>query len=201
MMSTNSTTEQINALLPQTQCEQCGYKGCKPYAEAMLNGEADIDLCAPGGVETLEKLATTFSKDPEPYLEHVKQNYRAPSVAVINEDLCIGCMKCIHVCPVDAIVGSIKKMHTIIKSECSGCELCIPACPMDCIELKPIPLRSDAEQQQVQQQWQTRYEKRQLRLQRLAEEKQREHLAAKQRAKKQAIAEAIARVKVKRGET
>jgi electron transport complex protein RnfB len=197
-MSTEQLTNKIDALLQQTQCEQCGYKGCKPYAKAIAAGEATIDLCAPGGVDTLNTLAHLLDVDPTPYIKHVEDNYRAPSVAYIDEDLCIGCMKCIHVCPVDAIVGTAKMMHTIIRDECTGCELCIPACPMDCIHLSPLPPRSEPEQQEKTTQWRRRYNDHNARLARERRAKQEEHQAAKRNAKKQAIAEALARVKAKR---
>jgi electron transport complex protein RnfB len=127
----------IDALLPQTQCTKCGYDGCLPYAEAIARGEADIDQCPPGGEEGIARLATLLGRAVKP-LNPAHGAFRAPQVAVIDEGLCIGCVKCIHACPVDAIVGASKMMHTVIADWCTGCELCIPPCPVDCIALVPV---------------------------------------------------------------
>jgi len=128
--------EQIDDLLPQTQCGQCGYPGCKPYAEAVANGEA-INKCAPGGEETIKKMAELLGVEVQPLDEnHVEDN--TPKVAFIIEEDCIGCTKCIQACPVDAIIGTTKQMHTIIEDECTGCDLCVAPCPVDCIEMRPI---------------------------------------------------------------
>jgi electron transport complex protein RnfB len=127
----------IDALLPQTQCRKCGYDGCRPYAEAIAAGEADIDRCPPGGDEGLAKLASLLDRAVKP-LNPEAGRYRPPQVAVIDEALCIGCVKCIDACPVDAIVGASKAMHTVIAAWCTGCELCIPPCPVDCITLAPV---------------------------------------------------------------
>ncbi|MFD2167151.1 electron transport complex subunit RsxB [Thalassotalea euphylliae] len=129
--------DQLDALLPQTQCGQCGYPGCKPYAEAVANGEA-INKCAPGGDDTIKKIADLMGVDPEPMdANHEADN--SPKVAFIIEEDCIGCTKCIQACPVDAIIGAAKQMHTIIADECTGCDLCVAPCPVDCIEMRPIP--------------------------------------------------------------
>jgi len=133
----NELARRIDALLPQTQCTKCGYAGCLPYAEAIARGEADIDQCPPGGDEGIAKLASLLDRAVKP-LNPVHGAYRAPQVAVIDERLCIGCVKCIHACPVDAIVGASKMMHTVIAGWCTGCELCIPPCPVDCIALVPV---------------------------------------------------------------
>ncbi len=125
----------IDAVLPQTQCQECGYAACLPYAEAIARGEVDIARCAPGGVETLEALAQLMHVDAAPYRAEVQQRYRPPSVAVIDEAYCIGCLKCITACPVDAIVGSAKMMHTVLPDICTGCELCLLPCPTDCISM------------------------------------------------------------------
>lgn len=127
--------QQIDDVLPQTQCEECGYQGCQPYAEALVDGEADIDLCPPGGREVVIKLADILKKKPEPYLEKADEQYRPPSVAIIREAECIGCTKCIQACPVDAIVGRNKMMHTVIGNACTGCQLCVAPCPVDCIDM------------------------------------------------------------------
>lgn len=131
------SVEQVDALLPQTQCRECTYDGCKPYAEAILNGDS-INRCPPGGVETLNALANLLGQDPAPYLQEVEENTRPPEVAIIDEATCIGCTKCIQACPVDAITGTGKLMHTILEDECTGCRLCIPPCPVDCIDLKAL---------------------------------------------------------------
>lgn len=129
----------IDALLPQTQCGECGYKGCLPYAEALAQGKAPIDRCPPGGVETVKALGELLAIDPEPYLPAAKVNTRAPALAQIREPECIGCTKCIQACPVDAIIGSAKRMHAIINTECTGCGLCVEPCPVDCIEMVTLP--------------------------------------------------------------
>jgi electron transport complex protein RnfB len=128
--------EQIDAILPQTQCGQCGYPGCKPYAEAVANGEA-INKCAPGGEDTIKKIADLLGVDPQP-LDESHQVNEGPKVAFIIEEDCIGCTKCIQACPVDAIIGAAKQMHTVIAEECTGCDLCVAPCPVDCIELRPV---------------------------------------------------------------
>ena len=129
--------EKIDSILPQTQCGQCGYPGCKPYATAIANGEADINQCPPGGDDGIHKLADLLGVDYKP----LNEEHGVPkpkSVAIIDEKTCIGCTLCIQACPVDAILGSAKHMHTIIEKECTGCELCLPPCPVDCIEMIPI---------------------------------------------------------------
>lgn len=125
----------IDALLPQTQCTQCGYDGCRPYAEAIAAGRADIDQCPPGGDEGVVRLADLLARAPKP-LDPARGPFRPPQVAVIDEAACIGCTKCIQACPVDAIVGASKLMHTVIAAWCTGCELCLPPCPVDCIALE-----------------------------------------------------------------
>lgn len=131
------TPEDIDAILPQTQCTLCGYDGCMPYAEALVFENAAPSLCEPGGVETLKKISALVSKDPTPHIGEVKAKEKPLVIAEIDENTCIGCVKCIKACPVDAIIGGPKLMHTVITDACTGCELCIPACPVDCIELLP----------------------------------------------------------------
>ena len=127
--------ERIDAVLPQTQCGQCGFPGCKPYATAIVAGEVDINQCPPGGEEGVKKLAELLGVDPKP----LNAEPRPKAVAVIDENTCIGCTLCIQACPVDAILGSAKHMHTIISSECTGCELCLAPCPVDCISMQALP--------------------------------------------------------------
>jgi electron transport complex protein RnfB len=129
--------EKIDAILPQTQCGQCGYPGCRPYATAIAKGEADINQCPPGGEEGVKKLAELLGVEAKP-LDETHGVPKPKSVAFIDENLCIGCTLCIQACPVDAILGAAKQMHTIIASECTGCELCIPPCPVDCISMVPL---------------------------------------------------------------
>ena len=127
--------EQIDSILPQTQCGQCGYPGCRPYAEAIANGDV-INKCPPGGQVTIEKLADLMGVDVPDSTQGTEENIK--KVAFIHEDMCIGCTKCIQACPVDAIVGGTKSMHTVIKDECTGCDLCVAPCPTDCIEMIPV---------------------------------------------------------------
>ncbi|MBT8092546.1 MAG: electron transport complex subunit RsxB [Gammaproteobacteria bacterium] len=125
--------EQVNALLPQTQCAQCGYPGCRPYAAAIIAAEADINLCPPGGQQTVRRLASLLGKEVVPLTDTIE-----PAVAVIDESACIGCYHCRDACPVDAIIGAPQFMHTVIESECTGCELCVAPCPVDCISMRPL---------------------------------------------------------------
>lgn len=127
--------EEVNALLPQTQCAQCGYSGCRPYAEAIVIDHVPINLCPPGGEDTVRRLAERLGREPLP-LEAVSSDVR--TVAIIDEALCIGCTHCRSACPVDAIVGAHQFMHTVIESECTACELCIAPCPVDCISLRHV---------------------------------------------------------------
>lgn len=133
--STNETlAEQINQLLPQTQCGQCDYAGCRPYAEAIAAGLADINQCPPGGDPGIKALAKLLGIAPKP-LNAEHGEHLPDSVVVIREAECIGCTKCIQACPVDAIVGASKLMHTVLADLCTGCNLCIPPCPVDCIDV------------------------------------------------------------------
>ncbi len=132
--ASSPAADAIDALLPQTQCRQCGYAGCRPYAEAIAAGRAGINQCPPGGEETLRDLAALLSVPFQPLAPEFGVA-KPPAVAVIDEQACIGCTLCIQACPVDAIVGAAKVMHTVIAQECTGCELCIPPCPVDCISM------------------------------------------------------------------
>lgn len=130
------TADQIDALLPQTQCTRCGYPDCRAYAEAIAAGQTGIDRCPPGGEETLKALAALLGKTADKLAPEVGV-FVPGTVAYIEEPLCIGCTKCIQACPVDAIAGAAKQMHTVIEALCTGCELCLPPCPVDCIRLTP----------------------------------------------------------------
>jgi Na+-translocating ferredoxin:NAD+ oxidoreductase subunit B len=196
----------IDELLPQTQCTRCGYPACRPYANAVAVGHADIDQCPPGGqagVDALARLLARASKPLNPLF-----GIEAPAtVALIDEDVCIGCTKCIQACPVDAIVGAAKRMHTIIASECTGCELCIPPCPVDCIEMlatarQPLP-RAEVLERAAHARM--RFEDRNRRLETIDREKKlrrsavpRSNAAKSGPISRNAVLEAIARGKAKR---
>lgn len=136
---TEPLVEAIDAILPQTQCGQCGYPGCRPYAEAVAAGAA-LDLCPPGGAETQQQLARLLGRDPGLPLATPRA-----VTARIDESSCIGCFLCVEACPVDAIVGAPRYLHTVIEERCTGCELCLPPCPVDCIDLVPLPAAGSAE--------------------------------------------------------
>ena len=135
-MSPTPLADRIDALLPQTQCTRCGYPACRPYAEAVAAGSADINRCPPGGTTTIAALAALTGRAARPL--DVSCGREGPlALAVIDEATCIGCTLCIDACPVDAIIGAQKRMHTVLASLCTGCELCVPPCPVDCIVLRP----------------------------------------------------------------
>jgi Na+-translocating ferredoxin:NAD+ oxidoreductase subunit B len=157
---------QVDAWLPQTQCTQCGYPRCHLYAEAIVRGEADINQCPPGGDTTLRGLAAVFQTDVKP-LNPRNGQHEPRRVAVIDESLCIGCRKCIEACPVDAIVGAPKLLHTVLAQECTGCGLCVSPCPVDCIAMIPATNRGDRwpEYSQAEtERWRGRTERRLTRL-------------------------------------
>ena len=131
----NPVADKLDTLLPQSQCGQCGFPGCRPFAEAVASGEAPINACPPGGEDTMLALAEILGVDPMPMGEE-DAGEAVVGVAVINEQECIGCTMCIKACPVDAILGATRQMHTVIASECTGCQLCIEPCPVDCITLE-----------------------------------------------------------------
>ncbi|MFO8046795.1 MAG: RnfABCDGE type electron transport complex subunit B [Halomonas sp.] len=166
--------EAIDALLPQTQCGKCGFDGCLPYAEAIAEGEP-INRCPPGGEATLERLAGLTGQPFHPLAEPAQ----SPLTAVIREAECIGCTKCLQACPVDAILGAAKRMHTVIVDECTGCELCVAPCPVDCIDLVPHPAWEAAESEADREAYlarradlgRRRHRARQVRLARQAKEK------------------------------
>ena len=183
--------DRINALLPQTQCGQCSFQGCRPYAEAIASDRADINQCPPGGDEGIRDIAQLLGVQPKP-LNSQFGLHKPPSVAFIIEQDCIGCTKCIAACPVDAIVGAAKFMHTVIASECTGCELCIAPCPVDCIimtappemnsSLPAPPTKADRLSPQQSAQAKRRYEAHCLR-----KDKEEAEKAARAQKKKQAL--------------
>ncbi len=163
----------IDAVLPQTQCTKCGYTGCKPYAEALARGEADINQCPPGGDKGIHVLAELLQREYKP-LNPVNGLEKPRELAFIDEQLCIGCTLCIQACPVDAIVGAAKLMHTVIASQCTGCDLCVAPCPVDCIYMQPIPanqLPSESEQAALADIWRKNHEFHLFRLERARIEK------------------------------
>jgi electron transport complex protein RnfB len=206
----NTTAElalHIDQLLPQTQCHRCGYASCKPYAEAIAKGEADINRCPPGGDATIAALARLMGRDFKP-LDISRGEHMPPLRAVIREAACIGCTKCMQVCPVDAILGAAKQMHTVIASECTGCELCVPPCPVNCIGMvaagPDVVPAADSRARAKADRARRRFERRNMRLQRDKAERQAVKLPAAdptrltREEKKAVIAAAVARVKAKR---
>lgn len=169
------TDTDIDRLLPQTQCGKCGHPGCRPYAKAILEGEA-INRCPPGGDATVAELATLLARPVVP----LEMDAESPKAAVIREEECIGCTKCIKACPVDAILGAAKQMHTVIEAECTGCELCVAPCPVDCIDIIAHPGWQAANTEEEQALWlarraeqgRRRFENRNARLERQREEKE-----------------------------
>lgn len=199
-MKKNITLDEIDDLLPQTQCRLCEFSGCRPYAEAMIADVAPIDRCLPGGVETLQALALKLEKEAHPYIEAMRQKTKAPSYAVIREEECIGCTKCIQACPTDAIIGAAKKMHTVITDACTGCELCIEPCPVDCIDMVTLPLSSPIKNKHKADIWRARYQQHNARNQH-ANSNINSHLKIESLSERQAeIQAAIARALAKKTE-
>jgi electron transport complex protein RnfB len=201
---TVSLADRIDALLPQTQCTRCGYPTCRAYAEAIARGETDIDRCPPGGADGIDALAALLDRPPIA-LDPAYGTEAAPLLAVIDEDVCIGCTKCIQACPVDAIVGAAKRMHTVIADECTGCELCVPPCPVDCIALVPISDRPLSRERVMQRavQARARFDARNVRLARVRDARRsatRSNAQSASRAPitREAVLEAIARGKARR---
>ena len=137
-MSAKGISQKIDAILPQTQCQMCEFPSCKDYANAIAENQAPIHKCHPGGTNVLTAIANITAQNASNYITTVESQYKAPSTVIIDEEICIGCTKCITACPVDAIIGGPKKMHTVLPTECTGCDLCIPACPVDCIYPKRL---------------------------------------------------------------
>ena len=200
------TPEAIEAILPQTQCGLCDYEGCKPYAEAIAAGEDTIDHCPPGGLRGLKKLATLTGTDSAPFIDAVSKLEKPRLLAVVREDECIGCTKCIQACPVDAILGAAKVMHTVIVDECSGCELCLAPCPVDCIDLINVGCIDDLSDEAFaarSKQYRDRYDFRNKRLEDEALQNRKQHKTTKQHsmsvdAKKAYIDAALKRVRDKK---
>ncbi|HJV51549.1 MAG TPA: electron transport complex subunit RsxB [Noviherbaspirillum sp.] len=183
-----SLADQIEDLLPQTQCTKCGYPACRPYAEAVASGAANYNQCPPGGAQGIARLAQLLGKPVIP-LNPVNGVERARPVALIDETLCIGCTLCIQACPVDAIVGAAKQMHTVLPQLCTGCDLCVAPCPVDCIamvDVTPGKTGWDAWSQQQADAARERYQFRMFRLRRDKEEND-ARLAAKAAAKLKAV--------------
>jgi electron transport complex protein RnfB len=160
----NQLIDALDKVLPQTQCGLCDYAGCRPYAEAMARNQEQINRCPPGGVMTLNALGHLLNQNPNPFIPDMERKAKHPSRAVIRAEECIGCTKCIQACPVDAILGTGKKMHTVIAQDCTGCELCIEPCPVDCIDMVASPALPSQEQNTLSDHWRERYEFRQQRL-------------------------------------
>jgi electron transport complex protein RnfB len=177
----------IDDILPQTQCRRCGYAGCRPYAEALAAGETTPDRCPPGGEAVLVALAGLLERGVLPLHPDLEPVH--PSLAVIDETRCIGCTLCIQACPVDAIVGAAKLMHTVIAAECTGCALCLPPCPVDCIALDPVSRSADTARQ-LGRHWRSRYEARNRRIERDKEERR----TARERAAQDVSAEKRERI-------
>lgn len=172
--SADPLVDKINDALPQTQCRKCGYDGCRPYAQAISAGES-INRCPPGGPGTIARLAE-ITGQPVRVLDPDVGAHLPRQVAVIREDECIGCTKCIQACPVDAIVGAAKLMHTVIAADCSGCDLCVEPCPVDCIDMVDIEDSFTEAAPAQSRRWRQRYEARQLRLARLHDKLQQRRL-------------------------
>lgn len=202
---TAGLAEALEALLPQTQCGRCGYPGCAPYARALVAGEADIDRCPPGGQATVAALARLLGRAPLP-LDPARGPPPPPQVAWIDESVCIGCARCLPACPVDAILGAPRRLHTVLAAHCTGCELCLPPCPVDCIELRALPVAQAPEPVSPAalaraRLSRDRHQARQARLARGADV--RERAAAQGRRpsgeeRRRLIAEAVARVQARR---
>ena len=169
-MSGSALAQEIDALLPQTQCTKCGYGGCLPYARAIAAGAADFNQCPPGGAAGIAKLAALLGRAAKP-LNPANGSERLRARALIDEARCIGCTLCIQACPVDAIVGAAKLMHTVIAELCTGCELCLPPCPVDCIAMLPLPQAEAAWTQDLADAARARFEFRALRLARERDER------------------------------
>ncbi|QDE39083.1 RnfABCDGE type electron transport complex subunit B [Luteibacter pinisoli] len=197
---TPTLADRIDDLLPQTQCEQCGFHGCRPYAEAIALGEATINRCPPGGALGIERLAALLDQPLIP-LDTTHGIEKPRTLARVIEADCIGCTKCIQACPVDAILGAAKVMHTVVSDLCTGCELCVPACPVDCITLDPMPL-AQADDRAHADAARAHFQRREARLARERAVREQQLAASKVEvgvpAARNAVLEALARAKAKK---
>lgn len=157
----NTLVNEIDALLPQTQCGQCSYSGCLPYAQAISEEKAEINRCPPGGIKTLRALAKLLEKNPEPFMEEMYKQVQPAMAAHIRESECIGCTKCIQACPVDAILGASKQLHVVLTQECTGCKLCLLPCPVDCIDMLSLS-QPNYDPQQARQRYYTKKQRLEL---------------------------------------
>lgn len=196
-MPDDDLIESIDTLLPQTQCRQCGYAGCRPYAEAMAAGAAAANQCPPGGEPVARALAAALGRSYRPVDPRFGVT-KPPAVAFIDEAVCIGCTLCIRACPVDAIAGAAKFMHTVIAAACTGCELCLPPCPVDCISMRGVAAAGEAERLAAAQRAKRRFN---LRERRLAGEREAAARAAARRAaatrRKKAVAHALEKARAR----
>ena len=190
----------VDAVLPQTQCGKCGYRGCRPYAEAIASGAADINRCPPGSAEVIAELSVLLDVPAKPLDPEVGAP-APPRVAFIDEARCIGCTLCIQACPVDAIVGAAKLMHTIVADACTGCELCVPPCPVDCIRIDPAQAGGAVERKAAADAARRRFEARNRRLQRAEAERATQLVAQRtgsaEKKKKETIARALERARLR----
>jgi electron transport complex protein RnfB len=200
---TPTLADTIDALLPQTQCEQCGFHGCRPYAEAIAAGDAGIDRCPPGGRAGIARLAALLDRPVVP-LDTSRGIEKPRTLARVIEADCIGCTKCIQACPVDAIVGAAKMMHAVIADLCTGCELCVPACPVDCITLDPMPL-AQADDRGHADSARIRFVRREARLERERAARNEQLATSKSEVAaptaRNAVLEALARAKARKKDT
>jgi electron transport complex protein RnfB len=195
-----SLADAIDAVLPQTQCGKCGYAGCRPYAEAIAAGAADINQCPPAGEEGLSAIAAVLGVPPKA-LDPRFGSSKTAAVALIEEEKCIGCTLCIQACPVDAIVGAAKLMHTVMTSICTGCELCIPPCPVDCIRMEAVATPGSVARYAAASAARSHFEARNRRVERAREEAALSLAAARvasaENKKKQTIARALERARLR----
>lgn len=208
MNQENDLIDKLDAILPQTQCQLCEYPDCRAYATAIAQGATSIERCHPGGLPVLHALADACAEDATPFITTVQQQFKQYHTVEIREHECIGCTKCIQACPVDAIIGSGKLMHTVLSDVCNGCDLCLPVCPVDCIDLKEQPQPSSNEQAAQANNWRQRYQNKQARQLKLKQQAKAQHQQQKNQksstqatiaSRQAAIAAALARVKNKKG--
>jgi electron transport complex protein RnfB len=191
MPASTAIAERIDALLPQTQCTRCGFPACRPYADAIAAGDADINRCPPGGEKVLAALATLLQRNA-PALDTSRGLPGPLMIARIDESTCIGCTLCIQACPVDAIIGAQKRLHGVLSSLCSGCELCIPPCPVDCIVMEPAGRTWEASDAQAAR------KRHQARSARIGSRRELAALSADERRRKAAVDAALARARARR---